>query len=363
MSREFQTEKKSPQSQIAAGLLQRRATNENEHEPETVPPIVHEVLRSPGQPFDAEPRAFFEPRLGHDFSHVRVHTDAWAAESAQAVNALAYTVERDVVFGTGQYAPRTIVGKRLLGHELTHVIQQEVSHSPSLQRQRKASAEKASVLKTPAAEEIKPVATKQGQSTPLIGRVESIRAMLIRYYQEADMIQLPKNPLSAASLEMLIPIIGSIMHKFGIPQPDIAIGLLRVMLAREAAIFVAYSKAGVDPMPYFVACLCDMDTAINRFFYQTLTLLANSRGVEQEGAKKNLEDAARFYFSEGVSLLLTYREFLKSVGEIAYKSPFHERMEEIVTIDQAQMYWKDFEACADSIAQTRASINKQAQGL
>src|SRR6266481_6002155 len=56
-----------------------------------VPPIVHEVLRSPGQPLDAATRAFMEPRFGHDFSRVRVHTDAKAAASARAVNALAYT--------------------------------------------------------------------------------------------------------------------------------------------------------------------------------------------------------------------------------------------------------------------------------
>jgi hypothetical protein len=61
-----------------------------------VPPIVHEVLRSPGQPLDAATRAFFEPRFGHDFSDVRVHTDARAADSALAVNALAYTVGHDV---------------------------------------------------------------------------------------------------------------------------------------------------------------------------------------------------------------------------------------------------------------------------
>jgi hypothetical protein len=89
-----------------------------------VPPIVHEVLRSPGQPLDAGNRAFMEPRFGRDFSGVRVHTDPRAAESAQAVNALAYTVGRDVVFGAGQYAPTSHAGQRLLAHELTHVVQQ-----------------------------------------------------------------------------------------------------------------------------------------------------------------------------------------------------------------------------------------------
>jgi hypothetical protein len=89
-----------------------------------VPPIVHDVLNSSGRPLDAGTRAFMEPRFGHDFSGVRVHTDARAAESARAVNALAYTVGRDVVFGEGQYEPETSEGKRLMAHELTHVVQQ-----------------------------------------------------------------------------------------------------------------------------------------------------------------------------------------------------------------------------------------------
>ncbi len=89
-----------------------------------VPPTVHEVLRSPGQPVDTATRAFFESRFGHDFSQVRVHTDGKAAESVRAVNALAYTVGNDVVFGNGQYAAATPAGRRLLGHELSHVVQQ-----------------------------------------------------------------------------------------------------------------------------------------------------------------------------------------------------------------------------------------------
>src|SRR5262245_23115221 len=71
----------------------------NQAEPSSVPPIAHEVLRSPGQPLDAGARAFMEPRFGHDFSGVRVHTDTNAAESARAVNALAYTMGQDIVFG------------------------------------------------------------------------------------------------------------------------------------------------------------------------------------------------------------------------------------------------------------------------
>ncbi|HEX4696962.1 MAG TPA: DUF4157 domain-containing protein [Candidatus Udaeobacter sp.] len=90
----------------------------------SVPPIVPEVLRSPGQPLDSTTRAFIEPRFGYDFSKVRVHTDTKAAESARAVNALAYTVGRDVVFETGRYSPTSEPGQRLLAHELAHVVQQ-----------------------------------------------------------------------------------------------------------------------------------------------------------------------------------------------------------------------------------------------
>jgi Domain of unknown function (DUF4157) len=98
-----------------------------------VPSIVHETLRSPGQPLDAATRAFMEPRFGHDFSQVRVHTDTKAAESAQAVNALAYTVGQDVVFGHGEYRPSTASGRHLLGHELAHVVQQ--SRQPTVPSQ------------------------------------------------------------------------------------------------------------------------------------------------------------------------------------------------------------------------------------
>jgi hypothetical protein len=102
--------------------LQRRDIRQEE--PSSVPPIVHEVLRLPGQPLDPTTRASMEPRFGHDFSRVRVHTDARAAESARAVNALAYTVGRDIVFGHGQYAPGTHAGRGLMAHELTHVAHQ-----------------------------------------------------------------------------------------------------------------------------------------------------------------------------------------------------------------------------------------------
>jgi outer membrane protein OmpA-like peptidoglycan-associated protein len=92
----------------------------------TVPPVVQDVLNSPGRPLDPGTRAFMEPRFGQDFSQVRVHTDAKAADSADAVNAHAYTVGSDIVFGPGQYSTHPS-SRHLLAHELTHVVQQASS--------------------------------------------------------------------------------------------------------------------------------------------------------------------------------------------------------------------------------------------
>jgi outer membrane protein OmpA-like peptidoglycan-associated protein len=127
----IQKRAKAPSAQGKSDL-QRAAVNSAPLSPQrislkpeiAVPSIVYDVLSSPGQPIDAGTRAFMEPRFGHDFSQVRVHTDAQAAESAQAVDALAYTVGRNIVFGAGQYSPETPAGQQVLAHELTHVAQQ-----------------------------------------------------------------------------------------------------------------------------------------------------------------------------------------------------------------------------------------------
>jgi hypothetical protein len=91
------------------------------------PSIVDEALRSPGRSLDPPVQAQMTARLGHDFSRVRVHTDAVAVASAAAVGASAYTVGHDIVFGAGAYAPSTEAGGRLLAHELSHVVQQRTA--------------------------------------------------------------------------------------------------------------------------------------------------------------------------------------------------------------------------------------------
>ena len=88
-----------------------------------VTPIAHAGLQSSGELLDADTRAFMELRFGHDFSQVRVHTNARASQSSEQLAAHAYTASQDVVFASGQFAPNTTEGKRLLAHELTHVVQ------------------------------------------------------------------------------------------------------------------------------------------------------------------------------------------------------------------------------------------------
>lgn len=105
------------------------------HAPGVTPDIAANIdaMRGGGQPLPQSVRAFFEPRFEYNFSQVRMHTDTRAAETARAVNARAFTVGQDVVMGEGQYAPNMTEGRKLLAHELTHVVQQK-SMNPQIQR-------------------------------------------------------------------------------------------------------------------------------------------------------------------------------------------------------------------------------------
>jgi hypothetical protein len=90
----------------------------------TAPDSVDRVLAGSGRPLEPALRQDMERRFGHDFSQVRVHTDAGAAHSARSIQALAYTADNSIVFAAGRYSPETASGKRLLTHELAHVVQQ-----------------------------------------------------------------------------------------------------------------------------------------------------------------------------------------------------------------------------------------------
>lgn len=124
---------------MPAGGIQRKCAHCEEEEkrklqrkaPDGQPATANNALESyvsglnnGGQPLAAELRDFYEPRLGYNFSKVKIHNDTSAAQSAQSINALAYTHGNNIVFNSGQYAPHSKEGKRLLGHELAHVVQQ-----------------------------------------------------------------------------------------------------------------------------------------------------------------------------------------------------------------------------------------------
>ncbi len=122
-----------PQQQLGKEheRLQAKGIGSSELVQLAVPPIVNEVLASSGQPLDLATRTFFEPRFGYDFSRIRVHADATAADSARALGAHAYTVGRNIVFGASQFVPGTPDGWRLLAHELAHVLQQRAAPASS----------------------------------------------------------------------------------------------------------------------------------------------------------------------------------------------------------------------------------------
>lgn len=135
----------SPASRTGEGQprLQTKSVQASNAGHTTAPPIAHEVLQAPGQPLDPAARAFFEPRFLHDFSTVRIHADPESARAARAIEARAYTLGRDIVFGQGQYVPGSTEGRRLLAHELTHVVQQGYGGGQPdaiIQRQQAAAA-------------------------------------------------------------------------------------------------------------------------------------------------------------------------------------------------------------------------------
>jgi hypothetical protein len=123
---------KCSQCQEDEPMVQRAAASPTA--PRHAPPIVNQALQGPGGPLDASTRAFMEPRFGQDFSDVRIHADGPSGDAADAIDAVAYTVGRDVVFAHGTYQPSSDRGRKLLAHELTHVVQQRRGAPAMVQR-------------------------------------------------------------------------------------------------------------------------------------------------------------------------------------------------------------------------------------
>ena len=110
--------------QLGEKRLQTKAAGSSDLRGSAAPAAVHEALITCGQPLDPTARGFFEPRLGVDLANVRIHSDVQADAAARAVHARAFTLGPNVVFGQGQYQPHSDSGRRLIAHELAHVVQQ-----------------------------------------------------------------------------------------------------------------------------------------------------------------------------------------------------------------------------------------------
>jgi outer membrane protein OmpA-like peptidoglycan-associated protein len=128
-----------PHTVSAAPPRIQRFSGQSNGQTEMAPDSVDRVLAGPGRPLEPALRMDMEQRFGYDFSQVRVHTGSAAEQSARGVNAHAYTVGHDIVFGEGQYSPHTLSGQRLLTHELAHTLQQSTSAESSRVVQRQPS--------------------------------------------------------------------------------------------------------------------------------------------------------------------------------------------------------------------------------
>jgi len=123
-----------------ATLRAKRASSDNAGGEQEAPAIVQDVLRSPGRPLDPSIRTFMEPRFGRNFSDVRVHTEPEATASARTLGAAAYAVGSNIVFGAGHFQPNSPVGRRLLAHELAHVVRQSARSPTGIGREHEREA-------------------------------------------------------------------------------------------------------------------------------------------------------------------------------------------------------------------------------
>ena len=126
------------------GVLKQPQTKQIKANNIVVPAIIQQAIHSPGKALEPSTLKFMESRLGHDFSQVRVHNGRHADVAARALRARAFTLGHNLVFAAGHYAPYAATGRRLLAHELTHIVQQTALATgapPLLQRQETAQAQ------------------------------------------------------------------------------------------------------------------------------------------------------------------------------------------------------------------------------
>lgn len=155
--------------------------------PSLVSTHVHEAITSTSQPLDSSTREFMEQSFGHDFSHVKVHTDTKAVESSREADARAYTIGSDVVFGEGEYAPGTRSGRSLIAHELAHVVQQQQTNSSTLELVKATD---------PSEQE----ATAASSAIMSGNAVPSLQAKPAQIARQEDITESPATPLSGNSI-------------------------------------------------------------------------------------------------------------------------------------------------------------------
>ncbi|MBE9572212.1 MAG: DUF4157 domain-containing protein, partial [Proteobacteria bacterium] len=155
------------------------------HTPEVTPDVESRIqaMRGSGQPLPEITRALMGQRFGYDFSQVRVHTGGQAAETAKTLNARAFTVGQDIVFGAGQYAPSVPAGQRLVAHELTHVVQQNVAKSTTQRTIQRNDDEKSKLQKLD--EMLSSVDVPEEEVIILLGQLSTAeKATVLRGYKE-----------------------------------------------------------------------------------------------------------------------------------------------------------------------------------
>lgn len=188
-----------PEARPAAQLVQRRVGAGSGEVSETSP-LVEEVLHSPGQPLGPVERNFFESRFGHDFCRVRVHADARAAESARSVNASAYTVGEHIVFESTQFDPGNPAGRKLLAHELTHVVQQGYA-APAAPRIQPFQATGGPVMQR----KLKDIKDYKGAIRPITSLSQAEQSRL--GWTQARVCKDPNPPAEPSALEKHCPVV------------------------------------------------------------------------------------------------------------------------------------------------------------
>ncbi|WP_394834465.1 DUF4157 domain-containing protein [Pendulispora rubella] len=249
------------------GALQRKAVGDANVQ---APAAVDHVLRSSGRSLDASTREFMESRFGQDFSDVRIHDDTNAQQSAHAVRARAYTVGGDVVFGAGQYQPESTEGRRLLAHELTHVVQQGVGERR--------------IQRAPLGEVWSEYVSKPYQSgkekvySSLIDAYEGYRRGVIAAMRRTA------SQLSGRSRGAALEVVGIL---------DAATKVTTTLAYAEVGILVGAGEGFVDLIEGIISLLYNVCDLVVRFFYGFIDhgQAFDERANEIVGALKGLPDA------------------------------------------------------------------------